>query len=340
MKRRSLSIAVFGGLVVIASLANALDRGAAVARANDARERVSNGTTPSLWPAFTPRLQSALKDSVSFATMSASIAQQLGRIDSVLDESVSVTDSNVIVKSRCRFSKLPLVMLLTVGVAEDGRISTLLVKQDPGDPKEYPSAFLDYVAKARFSLPFKGQWYVGWGGRTLGLNQHAASRSQRFAYDLLQVKDGKTHSGDGKSLTDYYCYGQPVLAPADGIVVTAVASLADLPIGSRDASHPGGNHVVIDHGQHEYSFLAHMQPHSVRVKPGQRVKRGDVLGLAGNSGNTSEPHLHVHLMNGPDLDDANGLPMAFDGFALEDSIVARGELRRFQFVAPAPTSKR
>ena len=275
MKRRSLSIAVFGGLVVIASLANALDREAAVARANDARERVSNGTTPSLWPAFTPRLQSALKDSVSFATMSASIAQQLGRIDSVLDESVSVTDSNVIVKSRCRFSKLPLVMLLTVGVAEDGRISTLLVKQDPGDPKEYPSAFLDYVAKARFSLPFKGQWYVGWGGRTLGLNQHAAS-------------------------------------------------------------HPGDNHVVIDHGQHEYSFLAHMQPHSVRVKPGQRVKRGDVLGLAGNSGNTSEPHLHVHLMNGPDLDDADGLPMPFDGFALEDSVVARGELGRFQFVAPAP----
>jgi murein DD-endopeptidase MepM/ murein hydrolase activator NlpD len=93
--------------------------------------------------------------------------------------------------------------------------------------------------------------------------------------------------------------------------------------------------VVIDHGNAEYSLLAHLQPHSLRVKPGQKVKRGDVLGLAGNSGNTSEPHLHVHLMNAPSMADADGLPMPFDDYLLDGKLVARGELKRFQLVTPA-----
>ena len=197
---------------------------------------------------------------------------------------------------------------------------------------EYPSTFLDYVAKTRFTLPFRGEWLVFWGGRTLAQNYHAAVRSQRFAHDLIMVKDGKSHTGEGKALTDYYCYGQPILAPADGIVVTAVDSLPNQDIGSRDPNHAAGNHVVIDHGNHEFTLLAHMQPHSLRVKPGQHVKRGDVLGLAGNSGNTSEPHLHVHLMNGPSMSDADGLPMPFTNYLVDGKPVERGEIVRFQRV--------
>ena len=86
-------------------------------------------------------------------------------------------------------------------------------------------------------------------------------------------------------------------------------------------------------------MLAHLQPHSVRVKLGQRVKRGDVLGLAGNSGNTSQPHLHVHLMNGPSMDDADGLPLPFDSLAVGDSTVAHGELHRFEIVKSLTASK-
>ncbi len=318
----------------------AMNRDAALARARAVRDRVSAGTADPLWGEFTDGMRAALKDSAAFIATGSAIHRQLGAIDSVLAEEVTVRDSTVIVRSTCRFSKMPLAMNVIVGLAPDGRISSLLVRPDPTKPTEYPSAFLDYVPKARFTLPFRDEWLVFWGGRTLGENYHAATRSQRFAHDLVMVSDGRTHSGNGKALTDYHCYGKPILAPADGIVVTAIDSLPDQAIGSRDPLRAAGNHVVIDHGNHEYSLLAHLQPHSLKVRAGQHVKRGDVLGLAGNSGNTSEPHLHVHLMNAPSMDDADGLPMPFDGYVLDGKTIEHGELRRFQIVKPAAARAR
>ncbi|MEQ1833128.1 MAG: M23 family metallopeptidase [Candidatus Eisenbacteria bacterium] len=320
----------------VPAMGEPLSRDAALARARAIRERVSAGATDPLWADFTPGMRAALRDSANFAVMSAAIHQQLGAIDSVLLEEVTSRDSTFLVSARCRFQKVPIPMVLLVGLATDGRISTLRVR---AEAQEYPSTFLDYAPKARFTLPFRGEWLVFWGGRTLGENQHAAVRSQRFAYDIVMVKDGKTHPADAKAITDYYCYGQPILAPADGMVVTATDSLPDQAIGESDPLHAAGNHVVIDHGNSEYSLLAHLQPHSLRVKPGQKVKRGDVLGLAGNSGNTSEPHLHVHLMNKPSMDDADGLPMPFDGYVLDGKVVEHGEPKRFQLVSPAPVRK-
>jgi murein DD-endopeptidase MepM/ murein hydrolase activator NlpD len=253
----------------------------------------------------------------------------------VLDEEILERDSMQVVRTRCRFKGLPVPGILTIGFTPSGQIGTLIVRPDvSAAPAEYPSKFLDYQPKARFALPFRGEWWVAWGGRTLGENQHAIIRAQRFAYDILMVRDGKTHSGDGKKLTDFYCYGQPILAPAAGVVVTAVDSLPDQLVGTRDPGHAAGNHVVIDHGNGEFSLLAHMQPHSVKVKVGQRVRAGGLLGLAGNSGNTSEPHLHVHLMTGPSMDDADGLPMPFSDYVLDGKVIERGELRRFQLVKP------
>lgn len=334
--KRAVTIAMCSLLSLGAVQAGAgpppISRDAALLRARAARDRVSAGTTDPLWGEFTDGMRAALKDSLRFSAMGAAIHKQVGAIDSVLDEQVTVSDSTVLVASRCRFTAVPIPMVVLVGVEPDGRISALRVRPDA---QEYPSTFLDYVPETRFTLPFRGEWLVFWGGRTLSENQHAAVRSQRFAYDLVMVKDGRTHAGDSKALTDYYCYGQPILAPADGIVVTAIDSLPDQPIGSRDPLHAAGNHVVIDHGHHEYSLLAHLQPRSLKVRPGQKVKRGDVLGSAGNSGNTSEPHLHVHLMNGPSMDGADGLPMPFDGYVLDGRTVEHGEPRRFQLVRPA-----
>lgn len=324
------SLVAAAHLVAIAAPAIAIDRATAVARAREVRDRVSRGDMAPLWSQFNERMRSVLKDSTAFAATSASIHAQVGAVDSVLDEEVLERDSMLVVRTRCRFTKLPVPGVLTVGFAPDGRIGTLGVRPDA--TTEAPSKYLDYEPKARFELPFRGEWWVAWGGRTLGENYHAVSRSQRFAHDLLMVKDGKTHAGDGKALTDYYCYGQPILAPAAGVVVTAVDSLPDQAIGARDPAHAAGNNVVIDHGNGEYSLLAHLQPRTVKVKVGQKVKAGDVLGLAGNSGNTSEPHLHVHLMNGPSMDDADGLPMPFSDYVLDGKVIERGEIKRFQLV--------
>lgn len=311
-----------------------LSREAAVARAHAIRELVARGDTDRLWSEFDERMRAAVQDSVSYATMGRSIHGQIGGIDSVLSEEVSESDSLIVVRTRCRFRGLPVPGVLTVGFDPAGRIGTFSIRPDAAEPREYPSPYLDYQARTRFELPFKGEWLVFWGGRTLGENYHAASRAQRFAHDFVVVRDGKTHPDTARALTSYYCYGQPILAPAPGVVVVAIDSLPDQPIGSRDTSHPGGNHVVIDHGNHEFSLLAHMQPHSLRVKVGTHVKRGQLLGLAGNSGNTSEPHLHVHLMNGPDMANADGLPMPFSNYVIDGAVIDRGELKRFQLVRP------
>lgn len=330
--RRGGAILGLVPLLLLAPPAHAAkpDHDAALTRARAIRDRVSRGETNPLWAEFADGLKAVLKDSVSFATMSAGIHAQLGAIDSVLSEEVSDRDSLVVVVARCRFAKLPIPTNVTVAFTPSGRIATLALRPDMN--QEYPSKFLDYVPQARFDLPFHGEWWVAWGGRTLGENQHASVRAQRFAQDLCMVKEGRTHSGDGKALTDYYCYGQPVLAPGAGVVVTAVDSFPDQAVGTKDPAHAAGNHVVIDHGHQEFSLLAHLQPRSVRVRVGQHVKTGEVVGLTGNSGNTSEPHLHVHLMTGPRMEDSDGLPMPFSNYVLDGKVVERGELKRFQIV--------
>jgi hypothetical protein len=162
------------------------------------------------------------------------------------------------------------------------------------------------------SLPFKGRWLVFWGGDTKQLNQHHDVPNQRFAFDLLGVDaDGKTHKGDGKANEDYACFGRPILAPADGTVTDVIDGVRDNVPGSMNPYSAVGNAVVIQHREHECSVLAHLRLGTVKVKVGDQVKRGQELGLCGNSGNSSEPHLHHHLQNTPVLQDGTGIKVRF-----------------------------
>ena len=79
-----------------------------------------------------------------------------------------------------------------------------------------------------------------------------------------------------------------------------------------------GNHVIIDHGDGFYSFYAHLQPGSVKVEVGDQVQAGDQLGLLGNTGNTSAPHLHFHVMSGPSALGSDGVPYVLDSFELAE----------------------
>lgn len=168
--------------------------------------------------------------------------------------------------------------------------------------------------------PVQGLWVVGAGGRSGLVNHHYSVRQQRDALDLA-VPFARQSDRPPTALTDYPSYGQPVLAPADGLVVTAVDAHPDQAIGSTDAAHPLGNHVVLDLGQRRYLLLAHLKPGSLQVREGQPIRRGQQLAHVGNSGNTSEPHLHLQLQSGPDLVTADGIfypdlftyPVAFAG---------------------------
>lgn len=146
--------------------------------------------------------------------------------------------------------------------------------------------------------------------------------AQRFAVDLVRV-DGerRVRRDDGTDAEGYFAFDTPVLAPAGGVVVSAVDGLPDNEGGPRERAvemtlaNVPGNHVVLrlrDDGP--FVLLAHLRRGSVRVSPGDRVAQGDEVGRIGSSGNSTEPHLHLHVSDGPDPTYADGLPFVFERF--------------------------
>ena len=144
---------------------------------------------------------------------------------------------------------------------------------------------------------------------------------QTFAIDWTRIRGGFQFLGDGHALGDWLGYGAKIHSDAAGTVVSAVdgrpdAPINDLPVAPfvHSPDEFPGNHVIVKIGEGEYAFYAHMQPGSVRVKPGQQVRTGEVLGLLGNSGNSTNPHLHFSIQNGPHPLASSSLPFVIDRF--------------------------
>jgi hypothetical protein len=141
----------------------------------------------------------------------------------------------------------------------------------------------------------------------------------RFAIDLVKLDDaGLRARGDADVVANAHAYGAEVLAVADGTVVMV---RNDFPEAGRISENgrftladASGNYIVLDIGQQRYAFYEHLTPGSVRVTPGQRVRRGEVLGALGYSGSGNWPHLHFHVGDAPSLLGAEGLPFAIEGF--------------------------
>jgi len=146
--------------------------------------------------------------------------------------------------------------------------------------------------------------------------------AQRFAIDWVRMNpDGKTtYTGDPLDNKNYRAYGSEALAVADGTVAEVKDGIPQNIPGENSRAVPitletiGGNHVILDIGHGHYAFYAHLQPGSLKVKLGDHVRRGQVLGLVGNSGNSTEPHLHFHLSNGNSPLGSEGIPYALESF--------------------------
>ncbi len=185
----------------------------------------------------------------------------------------------------------------------------------PSVYRTYPSSYDGSPSTVDFRLPLKGPITVGWGGSTPDVNYHVSEPAQRWAYDLLVTREGMSYTGEGKSLNDYSIYDQPIFASADGEVVRVLDEDPDMPIGQLGGgTDAGGNQVVLKVAEGQFLFLCHMKPGSIRVKAGDRVRQGDELGRVGNSGNTSEPHLHIHLQDTDDLIVGEGIPLPFSSY--------------------------
>lgn len=147
------------------------------------------------------------------------------------------------------------------------------------------------------------------------------SIAQRFAIDFVRVaEDDKTFKGDQLKNESYYAEGNDALAVANGTVVEVKDSIPENVPGINSRAVPitletvGGNHVIIDIGGGHYAFYAHLKPGGVKVKLGDPVKRGQVIGLVGNTGNSTEPHLHFHISDAASPLGSEGEPYRLESF--------------------------
>ncbi len=160
--------------------------------------------------------------------------------------------------------------------------------------------------------------------------------AQRFAIDWTQLNEaGAFVAGDPSVPRNYAIYGRRALAAADGRVVSVQDGLEDqapgqLPGTSLPLDQVDGNAVVIDIGDGLFTLYAHLQKGSIRVAPGDTVRRGETIALVGNSGNSSSPHLHFHVMDGPSPLGSNGRPYLIDSFRVVGRAVSTAEIDRVE----------
>ena len=208
------------------------------------------------------------------------------------------------------------------------------------------NAMLEMYEPIIVEFPLRGEWL---SPNTPGTKVPSHGTNQlgtRYAYDFIQVDWNRMGTPayrvgvmqylfSGVKLSDYYCWGQEVYSPCDGIVVVAEDGyaenektnlLADMSNAYKNAHYfdpekddiqsVAGNYVIIKYSENVYAALCHLQTGSIQVSVGQMIKKGEVIGRVGHSGNSFAPHLHFQLMDSSDISVANGVPCAFEQYEI------------------------
>lgn len=205
---------------------------------------------------------------------------------------------------------------LTVTLSPQNKINGLLISK----PKPLGIPILERNSTF-MNLPFNGVWFVYWGGVTEAQNYHMREVTQQYAYDILKVKDGASYDGDPLLNESYYAFGEDIIAPCDARVVTVIDGVPDNIPGKTNPEELTGNTIVLQTDRDEYVLLAHLMKGSIFVEEGQDIRKGEILAKCGNSGNSTEAHLHISLQNAPDMEDSIGAKLYFD------RIDVNGEIR-------------
>ncbi|MBF8435485.1 M23 family metallopeptidase [Halanaerobiaceae bacterium Z-7014] len=197
-----------------------------------------------------------------------------------------------------------------------------------------------FQQQGEYTLPFEEEWIVINGGVEQKDSHSWEVINQRYAYDFVVVDSkNRSYKNNGDNLEDYYCYGKNVLSPADGEVIKVKDGIRDYP-------NPGnmmldflakdfrGNFVMIKHNDQEYSFMAHFIPGSFKVKEGDIVKRGQIIGKCGNSGHSTEPHLHFHFQDHPNFYLGRGIPIKFKDLKIDGEAKSESYIKKEERVAP------
>jgi hypothetical protein len=255
----------------------------------------------SLFALFSQEMKEALPIEKTQA-MIAGLKQQLGEINSI--DFIRYQSTVGIYKTRFNLG----VVAMNISIDETLLINGLLFK--PYIPDDTPKIDRNTT---KLILPFENEWDVVWGGDTKENNYHVSVQSQKNAFDfLIRDKTGKSFKTNGQSNEDYYCFGEKIISPCDAEVVMVIDGVKDNIPGEMNSFFATGNTVVLRTNNNEYIYLCHFKKHSIQVKEGYQVKQGELLGLCGNSGNSSEAHLHFHIQNVENMNIATGVKCYFE----------------------------
>ncbi|MGM0601396.1 MAG: M23 family metallopeptidase [Candidatus Rifleibacteriota bacterium] len=291
-------------------------------------DKFFRGELKELYFKFSPAMKKAMTLE-AFKKVRESVSKSWGKEEAVKAEKIHPFLSNLSYERVSKYEKVKTPMYLLLSFNKNGIITGLNLGDYVDEPQ---SPFSEYATKTRLRLPFAGKWFVYWGGRTERQNYHVVYPSQRFAYDFVMSKNDKTYSGDGSKNEDYYCFGKRILAPASATVVKVFDGVEDNIPGKMNAKQPFGNFVLLDHHNGEFSVFCHFKKDSIQVKEGQEVLSGEILGLCGNSGNSSEAHLHYHLQNAENFKEALSLPAKFQLYYENEKLTNLGEPVRGKFI--------
>ena len=305
-------------------------------RAQQISQMFEAGEVGAIWAALAEVTKKSYGSEEKLAATIKNLREHLGTETKLADEEYAPSMGKLwtIYSRLSNFSKTTNVQVVTnVAINERGQVEVFQVGPERN---VYQGRFGGYKDATKLKLPFTGQWFVYQGGRSAFQNSNFNNDDQRFALDFALLKNGRPFSGEGNDNSDFYCFGQPVLATAEGTVVDVQDGYQDNPPGRPVNDSPRGNMVLIAHGNGEFSLVTNLKQNSIKFKKGDKVKQGDVVAECGNSGPSPAPHVHYQLQNSAGLPLPDSLPAQFVDYIADGKLVPVGEPVRGQMVSNAP----
>ncbi|MEW7290631.1 peptidoglycan DD-metalloendopeptidase family protein [Aquimarina sp. 2304DJ70-9] len=274
---------------------------------------------------FRSFLDDKLKERNSLKKLNTSFNQIISQIGTIRSLTLDTVNENSYTYRSVHQKMVTLKVVF--GIDDTGKVSKMAISSD----YVYKDAPVLERSKSDLILPFNGVWYVFWGGKKTSDNYHNAYPSMKGAFDFwVMGSNGKSHRPGATKNEDFYAFGREIIAPVDGKILYAHDKVPDNKWPAMNANAGTGNVVLLETKNKEYIVLGHLMQNSVTVTEGQQVKQGDVLGLCGNSGKSTEPHLHFQMQNIPDFAAPKGAWVYFknikvNGTTKKDYIPVRGD---------------
>ena len=308
-------------------------------------EMFKAGQAGAIWATSPADNRKHAENEKKFVATLAQWKTRLGPEKTVLEETIVpyMTKRATVYSRLSEFTNAKVPIAAMIIIDENGDTEAFTVRPIQTPPEGHNAGYKD---TAKLMLPFSGQWFVYQGGHGIFDNVNEMAEEQRFAIDFILLKNNSPFEGDASTNEQFYCFGQPVFAPADGTVVRVVNDIGDNAPGKPSQDKPKGNLVMISHGNNEYSVLTNLKQNSVKLKMRDRVKQGDQVGECGNSGASVVPMIHFQMQNSAGFPSVESLPSQFNDYVADGKPVKVGEVGRGQTVSnaapfaasqPAPT---